>query len=125
MINAKYYGWRVGLYIALVIFISIVITALILHYSFTILDIVPQSGKMIKEVAQFGLDYTFYLNIFFVILAGGLVYLNRQHVLAQKQGMEGDMDMADGLTPKRFMAYLALVILMGGFAAFFLTGGTP
>jgi hypothetical protein len=46
-------------------------------------------------------------------------------VLAQKQGREGDMDMADGLTPKRFMAYLALVILMSGLAAFFLTGGTP
>jgi uncharacterized membrane protein YraQ (UPF0718 family) len=123
MINAKYYGWRVALYIAFVMFVSIVITALILHYSFAFLDIVPESGKMINEVARFGFDYTFYLNIFFVVLAGGLIYLNRQHVQNKDQDMDGDMDMDDGLTPKRFMAYLALAILLGGFAAFFLTGG--
>ena len=125
MINAKYYGWRVGLYIAIVMFVSIVITALILHYSFVFMDIVPQSSKMISEVAQFGFDYTFILNIFFAVLAGGLVYLKRQHVLAEEQQtMAGDMEMDEGFTPKRFMAYLAMAILLGGFAAYFLTGGT-
>jgi uncharacterized protein len=123
MINAKYYGWRVGLYIALIMFVSIVITALILHYSFVFMDIVPQSGRVISEVARFDYDYTLFLNIFFAVPAGGLVYLNRQHVLAKEEDMAGDMEMDEGLTPKRFMAYLAMAILLGGFGAYFLTGG--
>ena len=35
-VNARYYGWRVALYIAAVMYVSIVCTALILHYSFAL-----------------------------------------------------------------------------------------
>ena len=70
-INARYYGWRVALYIAAVMYVSIVCTALILHYSFALLGITPESARAVKDVAQFKLDYTFWMNL----VAVGLVVL--------------------------------------------------
>ncbi|MCA9434059.1 MAG: permease, partial [Candidatus Omnitrophica bacterium] len=51
MVNKKYYGWRVALYIAVIMFISIVATALILHTAFTLLGLTPESGKKAGDVA--------------------------------------------------------------------------
>ncbi|HBX66805.1 MAG TPA: permease, partial [Balneolaceae bacterium] len=65
-INAKYYGWRVALYIAGIMFISIVITALLLNGLFGYLDIIPQSQKAVSEITQFKIDYTFWMNLVFV-----------------------------------------------------------
>ena len=55
----------VALYIAVIMLISIVLTALVMHASFTALDIVPESGREVGDVTRFALDYTFYLNILF------------------------------------------------------------
>jgi hypothetical protein len=57
MINAKYYGWRVALYISGIIFVSIFLTALVMHLSFTALGIVPESGREVGEVTRCALDY--------------------------------------------------------------------
>lgn len=48
MINAKYYGWRMALYIAGVMFISIFVTAIALHTIFSLLSITPaiRQGNM-------------------------------------------------------------------------------
>jgi len=114
MINAKYYGWRVALYIAGIMLISIVITALIMHASFTALDIVPESHRKVGEVTQFALDYTFYLNILFVIVTVVMVWLHRRHVEAHGH-MEHDME-GDSKT-KRIIAVAAAGILITGFLA--------
>ena len=68
MINARYYGWRVALYITAVMYVSIVITALAMHYLFVTLGITPDSSRRVQDVAQFSLDYTFYMNVVFVFL---------------------------------------------------------
>lgn len=47
-INAKYYGWRVALYIAGVMYVSIVATALILNGLFSLLGIVPESARVVS-----------------------------------------------------------------------------
>jgi hypothetical protein len=62
-VNARYYGWRTALYIAAVMYVSIVATALILHYAFAIFGITPESARAVKELAQFKLDYTFWMNL--------------------------------------------------------------
>jgi uncharacterized membrane protein YraQ (UPF0718 family) len=75
MVNAKYYGWRAALYIAVVMFISIVITALTMHYLFGILGITPGSSRRVENVARFAFDYTFFMNLVLLCLAallGGL-----------------------------------------------------
>jgi uncharacterized membrane protein YraQ (UPF0718 family) len=111
MINAKYYGWRVALYIAGIMLISIVLTALLMHVSFTALGIVPEGGREIGEVTRFALDYTFYLNIVFVIVAGTMVWLNRRHTKAHGH-MEHDMESDSKI--KRIVAMAAIVILITG-----------
>jgi hypothetical protein len=110
-VNAKYYGWRVALYIAGVMYISIVATALILSGLFSLLDIVPESGKAVTEVVQFEMDYTFWLNLIFVGVAGWLVFLWRRHVKehgAMAHEMEGDGPIKTGA------AYVAMAVLAGG-----------
>lgn len=78
-VNAKYYGWRVALYIAGIMYISIVITALVLNGVFTLFDVIPESQRAIDNIVQFKIDYTFWLNIGFAALALALLFLNHQH----------------------------------------------
>ena len=56
-VNAKYYGWRVALYIAGIMYVSIVMTALVLHYMFFFTGLTPESSRRVDEVAQFSIDY--------------------------------------------------------------------
>lgn len=120
MINAKYYGPRVALYIAAVMFVSIVITALTIHYLFGALGITPESSRRVEDVAQFALDYTFYMNVVFVCLAAGLVWLHKRHCREAQGGMDHEMD--GGIGPKRIIALLFSAILLVGLVIFFLTG---
>ncbi|PLX99650.1 MAG: permease [Desulfuromonas sp.] len=120
-VNAKYYGWRLALYIAGIMYIAIVATALILHHTFAMLGITPDSARAVAEVAQFKIDYTFWLNLFFILVSGYLVYLHRSHMKQQKSG---HMDHGEGLGFKRVMVYLFMTILAGGLVAYFISGGT-
>ncbi|NIS38625.1 permease, partial [Candidatus Saccharibacteria bacterium] len=79
-INAKYYGWRVALYIAGVMFVSIVLTALILNGLFSVLNIIPESRRVVSEITQFKIDYTFWMNLVFVWIAGWLVWQNKRYL---------------------------------------------
>ena len=88
VINGRYYGWRVALYIAGVMWVSIVATALIIHYGFDALGMTPESGRRVEDVVRFAFDYTFYLNIAFVAVAALLVWRARRH---DHGGMDHDM----------------------------------
>ena len=57
----------------------------------------------------------------FVAVTGGLIYLHRRHL---KEHMDGGMEHGGGLTLKRAVVYLFLLILAGGLLAYALTGGT-
>ncbi|MGW8311917.1 MAG: permease [Desulfuromonadales bacterium] len=120
-VNAKYYGWRLALYIAGIMFIAIVATALILHYAFAFLGMTPESSHAVSDVAQFKLDYTFWLNLVFASVTGWLVYLHRRHV---QQQSAGGMRHGRGITLQRMVAYLFMAVLAGGLIAYLLTGGT-
>jgi uncharacterized membrane protein YraQ (UPF0718 family) len=112
-INARYYGWRVALYIAAVMYLSIVCTALILHYAFAVLGMTPESARAVRDVAQFKLDYTFWMNLIAAGLVGALSWLNRSwHRHNKDEGME----MAGGGMVKRAAAWTALAALSVGIA---------
>lgn len=119
MINAKYYGWRVALYIAVVMYVSIVATALSLNYTFVMLGITPESGRRVKDIAQFGFDYTFYMNLFFIAVAVGLVWLHLRHRRETKLHHK----MVEGIGLKRIIAMLFLAALCVGLEILFVTGG--
>ncbi len=120
-INAKYYGKRVALYIAGVMFVSIVATALILHYGFAALGITPETDRAIDHVSRFAIDYTFWLNLAMVGLAAWMVRLHRAHVTEHTDGMDHD-HAEDGVSTKRLVVYAMLVLVAGGLVAGWLTG---
>ena len=113
MINAKYYGWRLALYIAGIMYASIVATALLMHYAFLILGIDIESGRRVEDVVRFKVDYTLFLNIAFVFGAAGLVWLHRRH--QQNQGDGHSMGGSVGV--KRVVALSCAALLVGGVAA--------
>ena len=74
-INAKYYGWRMSLFILFLLFTSLIVTSLLLHYGMDLLNLLPEpTSNRITENEHFQVDYTFYLNLVFVALSGLLVY---------------------------------------------------
>ncbi|MGJ8667584.1 MAG: permease [Patiriisocius sp.] len=75
-INAKYYGWKMSFFIVFLLFTALIGTALALHYSFELLNILPDPSQVtIQDKEHFKLDYTFYLNIAFLAISGYLIYL--------------------------------------------------
>tara|TARA_B100000678_G_scaffold70084_1_gene57548 strand:- start:68722 stop:69948 length:1227 start_codon:yes stop_codon:yes gene_type:complete len=75
-INAKYYGWKMSLFILFLLFTALVGTSLALHYSFDLLNILPDSSQVnIQDQEFFKIDYTFFLNLAFMAISGYLVYL--------------------------------------------------
>ena len=119
-VNARYYGWRVALYIAAIMYVSIVATALILNGSFALLGIIPEGRSEVAQLTQFKIDYTFYMNIVAVFLVAAQVVLHRQR---QDDGGGHDHGDDDGPGAKRIAAYIALLVVVGGLVAFFVTGG--
>jgi len=95
MVNKTYYGWRVALLIAVVMYISMVVTALLLALGFGALGLTPESRRVVEEVTRFAIDYTFFMNIAFVVVAGGLIWLSRRDAVLEG-GAEGRADGDEG-----------------------------
>jgi uncharacterized membrane protein YraQ (UPF0718 family) len=75
-INAKYYGWKMSLFILFLLFTSLIITSMILHYAFDFFSLIPEASAVsITESDHFTIDYTFFMNIGFLVLSGILIYL--------------------------------------------------
>ncbi len=115
-INAKYYGWKVALYIAGIMFVSIVATALILNAVFGFFGIIPESAKVVQEVTQFKIDYTFWMNLVFLFITGGMIYLYKQH--KKEHGSEMDMQMEGGGKIKKTAVTLFILINVIGLSIF-------
>jgi hypothetical protein len=74
-IHAKYYGWRMSLFILFLLFTSLIGASLALHYGFDFFDALPELGtSSIAERHHFEWDYSFFLNIFFLLLTVTLIY---------------------------------------------------
>jgi uncharacterized membrane protein YraQ (UPF0718 family) len=119
-VNAKYYGSKIALYIAGVMFVSVVITALILNGTFALFGIVPESRKAFSGIAQFKFDYTVWLNTVSVLIAGVMIVLRKKYRELQGNGHHG-MNHGEGLSVKRLVAYLFGLLLVGGLISYFWT----
>jgi len=107
-VNAKYYGYRVALYIAGIMYISIVATALILSGSFALLGISPESARTVTDIVQFQIDYTFWLNLAFMAVTASLLFLASKH---KHDGHGHDME-GDG--PIKRVATAGAIAVLGG-----------
>lgn len=115
-VNAKYYGWKTAIYIAVIMYVSIMLTAITLHYAFAVLDVMPSSTRKVEEVAQFKIDYSFWMNIFAVLVTGVLIYSHHRYIKIKKMDME---DAYEGLSLKKITTYIFVFVLIGRFFAFF------
>ena len=76
-INAKYYGWKMALYILAALLVALVATALLMHYGFSLAGLLPEagSGQSITDRQHFQIDYTFFFNLAFLAVSGVLAWL--------------------------------------------------
>lgn len=75
-INAKYYGWKMSLFIAGLLFASLIGASLLLHYGFNAFQALPDpSDVTIQSQTFFAIDYTFFLNLAFLLITGILAYV--------------------------------------------------
>ncbi len=74
-IQTKYYGWKMAFYILGVFLVSLISSALLLHYGFDLMGMLPatDSAKSMTEREFFNIDYTFFLNIGFALISVILV----------------------------------------------------
>lgn len=120
-VNAKYYGWRVALYIAAIMYLSIIVTALALHYGFHFTGLTPESARKVSDIAQFKIDYTFYMNIVAVALAAAMLWLRkkRREFIDEEDAGHG----AAGFGVQDVVTWIFIAVLLGGGIALPLTGG--
>tara|TARA_R110002020_G_scaffold303434_1_gene518864 strand:+ start:5394 stop:6623 length:1230 start_codon:yes stop_codon:yes gene_type:complete len=75
-INAKYYGWKMSLFILFLLFTSLIGASLLLHYSFDLMSLLPDPSQVkVQDSEYFKINYTFYLNLAFLAISGYLIYL--------------------------------------------------
>ncbi len=76
-INAQYYGWKLAIFILVIMLFAIVITALALHYALLVLGWLPDFSTMqdIVEREFFQINYQFFLNALMLVANGILIWL--------------------------------------------------
>ncbi|MGM0906089.1 MAG: permease [Pseudomonadota bacterium] len=79
-INARYYGWKMALYIALMLFTCLVAASLVMHYGLLAFDLLPDASQWSSPAEQehFKLDYGFVLNMIFLLLSVVMIVLWRK-----------------------------------------------
>ncbi|EMQ94299.1 Putative Integral membrane protein [Xanthomarina gelatinilytica] len=115
-INARYYGWKMSLFILFLLFTALIGTSLALHYAFDLFQILPDPSQVkIQDSEYFKLDYTFFLNLAFLAISAYLVYLG----FFKKKDVEHNMS---EMAPKskllesilKYAAFFCYVWLAGG-----------
>jgi uncharacterized membrane protein YraQ (UPF0718 family) len=79
----RYYGWKMAAYIGVVFYGTMVLAALAMDVLFNALGWIPARNPDIRgAVMQFGLDYTFWLNLAFSALAAALFWTARRNPMS-------------------------------------------
>jgi hypothetical protein len=121
-IHARYYGWKMALYILAALLVALVLTSLLLHYGFELAGLSPEAshGKDVTDQRYFKVNYTLVLNGIFLAMTAGLAWLGYTH-----RRKRGGHDMASQGWVERLLfvlAMLAAVWLVVGLILRFATG---
>ena len=131
-ISARYFGWKMALYVLAVFLASLVVTALTLHLAFDAIGIIPRhdsaKAQQTEPAERFTIDYTFWLNLTFLAVSA-LFALLAWSKIRKERSEDGDEDHHDhdhGETNwmQRILLILAIasiVWLVGGVVAWWLT----
>lgn len=114
-INAKYYGWRMSLFIAFLLFSSLIVASILLHYGFDIAGMLPSPDSVtITDTEFFKLNYTFYLNCAFLIISGVLIYLSQVNKSTHHQHHKMAPKSETMETILKWLACVSILWLCGG-----------
>jgi hypothetical protein len=110
-IQARYYGWKMALYILAIFLTALTCTALILHYGFVAFDLLPDPAiaKNVVNRQFFKIDYTLFLNILFATVSAAFV--------GWRLKLDKPLSMKSDRTDEKVLhvlAMLAFVWLIGG-----------
>jgi len=85
-IQARYYGWKVALYIMAIFLAALVITAVTMHYGFASAGLLPTADttKTVTEREFFKVDYTLWFNLAFLLLSGVFFWWYRRAMQAKQ-----------------------------------------
>lgn len=115
-INAKYYGWKMSLFILFLLFTALIGASLALHYGFDLLNILPDPSQMkIQDSEYFKLNYTFFLNIALLVISGYLIYLGffkKKDVKRSMSEMAPKSPLLENIL--KYAAFVCYVWLAGG-----------
>ena len=76
----RYFGWRMAAFIAVLFFVTMAVSALVLDLAFSALGLVPSHDTDVRaQLTDFSLNYTFWLDLAFGALALYLFWLNGRH----------------------------------------------
>ncbi len=112
-IQARYYGWRMALYVAGVFLLAISLSALVLHYGFAGFGLLPDRDavRTVSDRDYFAVDSTLWLNLAFLVVSA---VLGGWHL--RERGLGGS---AGGKWSEKLLLVLALLSLgwvVGGLA---------
>lgn len=120
-IMSQYFGWKMAFYILGVFLVSLICSALALHYGFAAFDLLPDggvTGESVKPSERFAIDYTLFLNIAFVLTSAFFVWLK----LSKRDSHDGhdhsgssETSWSDRLLT--ILAYASFAWLAGGLIA--------
>jgi uncharacterized membrane protein YraQ (UPF0718 family) len=113
-INAKYYGWKMALYILGLLFGSLIVSSLVLHYGFSLLGILPDSSTSTAQSNRFAIDYTFFLNLAFLAVSGVLAWLAFGGKSSKGHGHDQSSDRSIVEQILFWLAIISYVWLAGG-----------
>ena len=75
-INAGYYGWRFAAYLGAVFTAAAVGAGIIIHALFWLVGLIPEPKRgTVQEIAQFRIDYVFFLNLAAIAITSALLWL--------------------------------------------------
>lgn len=115
-INARYYGWKMSLFILFLLFTSLIGASLVLHYSLDFLSMLPDPSQVkITDTEYFKINYGFYLNIAFLLFSGYLLYLG----FFKKKDVDHKMGAMAPKSPLmekilKYAAFICYIWLVGG-----------
>lgn len=116
-INARYYGWRMALYILCMLLVSLVVVSVLMHYGFMALDMLPDGSpdKAPGDQDLFKLNYTFYMNLLFLTVTailGWFYWKSKQTHQEHHHHHTGDASITERIM--QGLVILALIWLVGG-----------
>lgn len=103
-IQAAYYGWRMAAYILGVFLLVLVAAAIMMHYGFAALGLLPDAGAAgaVTQRSFFKVNYTLYFNVLFLVLSAAFLLWTWR---------SGSLHSGDATLGERILFLLALIAL--------------